>query len=127
LIKGRLIRKILNILLVYLFFYVLAAIEPEKFLTDDAEILYYTKAGSGPKVVLLCSGPGFGAILVSFWLDTLASDFESILLEQRGNGLSRNAKVDSITINIERACEYIENLRQHLYACIKILESIDLR
>lgn len=87
--------------------------EPEQFKTDDGDILYYTRSGSGPRVVLLCGGPGFGANLMHPWLDSLANQFETVLFEQRGTGLSTKVKLDSTTINLQRACRDIDNLREH--------------
>ncbi|NTW90881.1 MAG: alpha/beta fold hydrolase [Erysipelotrichaceae bacterium] len=48
------------------------------------------------------------------WVDTLSTDFECILFEQRGIGLSGNVKLDSTTINLKRAVLDIEDLRKHL-------------
>lgn len=101
------------ILLLFISFIAFAQ-KPEQFKTDDGETLYFTRAGSGSKVILLCGGPGFGASLMKPWLDTLANQFESVLFEQRGTGLSRNAKLDSSTINFKRACQDIDNLREHI-------------
>lgn len=88
--------------------------QPEQFKSDDGEALFFTRSGSGPRVVLLCGGPGFGANLMRPWLDTLAPHFEAVLFEQRGTGLSSNARLDSTTINLQRACQDIDNLRAHL-------------
>lgn len=86
----------------------------EKFATDDGELLYFTRAGSGQKVILLCGGPGFGANLMNPWLDSLSNHFEPVLFEQRGTGLSSKVKLDSSTINFKRACKDIDNLREFL-------------
>ena len=48
------------------------------------------------------------------WLGELANQFEAVLFEQRGTGLSREAKLDSSTINMVRACQDIDNLRKYL-------------
>ena len=104
--------------LVFLLLHVISSItvaqEAEPFKTDDGETLYYTKSGHGSKVVLLCGGPGFGASLMKPWLDSLSHQFEPVLFEQRGTGLSSNVKLDNSTINISRACQDIDNLREHL-------------
>ena len=107
-------RLFLIFLLLYIFIEVIFAQEAEQFKTDDGEILYFTRAGHGSKVVLLCGGPGFGASLMNPWLDSLSNQFEPILFEQRGTGLSSKVKLDSSTINISRACQDIDNLREHL-------------
>lgn len=86
----------------------------KSFKTTDGETLYYTSLGKGPKVVLLYGGPGFGVGPMRPWADSLSSQFECILYEQRGTGLSSNVKLDSTTINLKRATQDIEDLRMHL-------------
>jgi len=93
---------------------VLEAQETLSFKTSDSESLFYTKIGKGPVIVFLSGGPGYGASALQQWADTLAKNFECILFEQRGIGLSGNVKLDSTTINIERAVLDIEDLRIHL-------------
>jgi proline iminopeptidase len=88
--------------------------QPVAFKTDDGETLYYVRSGSGPRVIFLCGGPGYAAALMNPWLDTLANQFESVLFEQRGTGLSKGARLDSTTVNLRRACQDLENLRVHL-------------
>ncbi|MBL7135793.1 MAG: alpha/beta hydrolase [Candidatus Marinimicrobia bacterium] len=107
-------KLLITILLLQFISFIALAHETEQFETDDGETLYFTRDGSGSKIILLCGGPGFGASLMKPWLDTLANQFESVLFEQRGTGLSRNAKLDSSTINFKRACQDIDNLREHL-------------
>jgi len=82
--------------------------------TTDGETLYYTTFGKGPKVVLLYGGPGFGVSPMRPWADSLSNQFECILFEQRGTGLSSNVKLDSTTINLKRSAQDIEDLRIHL-------------
>jgi len=84
------------------------------FKTSDGETLYYTTIGKGPKVVLLYGGPGFGVGPMRPWADSLSNQFECIIYEQRGTGLSSNVKLDSTTINLKRATQDIEDLRIHL-------------
>lgn len=86
----------------------------ESFKTDDGETLFYYKKGTGPRIILLYGGPGYGANLMLNWLDSLSNNFECILFDQRGTGLSANVRKDSSTINILRASKDIENLRNHL-------------
>ena len=47
------------------------------------------------------------------WADTLSNKFECILFDQRGTGLSANVRLDSTTINLERATKDIDELRKH--------------
>ena len=84
------------------------------FKTSDGEILYYTKTGKGPRIILLYGAPGYGASIMQPWADTLSNQFECILFEQRGTGLSSDVRLDSTTINLKRAAMDIEDLRKHL-------------
>jgi proline iminopeptidase len=84
------------------------------FKTTDGETLYYTSLGKGQRVILLYGGPGFGVGPMRNWADSLANQFECILFEQRGTGLSSKAKLDSTTINLKKATQDIEDLRVQL-------------
>jgi len=84
------------------------------FKTSDGESLSYSRIGSGPVIVLLNGGPGYGVIPLKPWADTLSKNFECILFEQRGIGLSGNVKIDSTTINLQVAVRDIDDLRKHL-------------
>ena len=84
------------------------------FTTNDGEILYFTAVGNGPKVILLTGGPGFGVSGLKHWADSLSRDFEGILFDQRGTGLSSNVKMDSTKINLERAVQDLDDLRKNL-------------
>lgn len=88
--------------------------EVKSFKTSDGETLYYTTYGKGPRVVLLYGGPGYGVGPMRPWADSLSGQFECILFDQRGTGLSSNVKLDSTTINLKRATQDIEDLRIHL-------------
>lgn len=92
----------------------ITAQQVKSFQTSDGETLYYTTLGKGPNVVLLYGGPGYGVGPMSPWADSLSSQFECILFDQRGTGLSSNVKLDSTTINLKRATQDIEDLRLHL-------------
>ena len=84
------------------------------FRTSDGESLSYTKTGKGSIIVFLSGGPGFGASGLQPWADTLSKNFECILFEQRGIGLSGNVKLDSTTMTLHRAVLDIDDLRKHL-------------
>jgi proline iminopeptidase len=86
----------------------------ESFKTSDGETLYYTRSGHGPRVIILMGGPGFGVNVLQAWADTLDNQYECILFEQRGTGLSSNVRLDSSTINLKRACMDLDELREHL-------------
>jgi len=84
------------------------------FTTNDGEILYFTSVGKGPKIILLFGGPGYDVRGMKPWADSLSRDFECILFDQRGTGLSSNVKMDSTTINLERAVQDLDDLRKNL-------------
>lgn len=84
------------------------------FKTSDGESLFYTKTGDGPVIIFLSGGPGSGASSMKEWADTLSNKYECILFDQRGTGLSTNVKLDTTTINLQRAVLDIEDLRKHL-------------
>lgn len=84
------------------------------FRASDGETLFYTKQGKGPTIIFLAGGPGISVNSLKSWADTLSSKFECILFDQRGTGLSNNVRLDTTTINLERATKDIEDLRKHL-------------
>jgi proline iminopeptidase len=88
--------------------------EIHSFKTLDGESLFYTRMGHGPVVIFLCGGPGFSVNFLQQWADSLSSNFECILFDQRGTGLSSNVKMDSTTINLVIAARDLEDLRLHL-------------
>ncbi len=106
--------RIITLILASVLAAVAYAQQPQSFRTDDGETLYYTRSGSGPRVVMLYGGPGFGASGMKDWLDSLSNQFETILFEQRGTGLSKKVRLDSATINVQRAYRDLDNLREHL-------------
>ena len=107
-------RTILFIILCISNIFYLSGQEVVSFTSSDGEELYYTKTGTGPKVVFLYGGPGYSVSAMKFWADSLSGDWECILYDQRGTGLSANVKLDTSTINLKRATRDLEELRQHL-------------
>jgi len=88
--------------------------EVRSFKVSDGETLYYTRHGSGPKVVFLYGGPGYAVSAMNFWADSLSDQFECILYDQRGTGLSGKVKLDESTINLKRAVADLNDLRVNL-------------
>ena len=86
----------------------------DSFITSDSELIYFTRIGNGPKVLLLYGGPGYAVSAMRPWADSLSNEFECILYDQRGTGLSSNVKFDSTTINLQRAVKDIDELRVYL-------------
>src|SRR3954453_10255877 len=83
-------------------------------LPRDGFDLHYQSIGSGPAIVLLSGGPGFDVDYMLPLAEKLGGSFTYILLEQRGTGRSRPAKIDSTTINLKSAIDDLEALRVHL-------------
>lgn len=83
------------------------------FKSSDGENLYYTSFGNGPKIVIFYGGPGYGCNIIYPW-HKLMNKYQCIFYDQRGTGLSKNAKVDTSTINLRVAVNDIEELRVHL-------------
>ncbi len=107
--------KTLRLLIYFLLiFNIINGQEVLSFKTTDGESLFYTKQGKGPTIILLAGGPGISASSIQPWVDTLSTKFECILFDQRGTGLSTNVRLDSTTINLERATKDIDELRKHL-------------
>ena len=107
-------KRICSLVLSLLIPFIVLAQTPESFQADDGETLYYTRSGSGTRVILLLRWTRIWRKLhvpvVGF---TGRNQFEVVLLEQRGTGLSAKVKLDSTTINLQRACQDIDDLRNH--------------
>jgi proline iminopeptidase len=88
--------------------------EVNTFITSDGVELHYTKYGDGPVIVFLYGGPGYAVSAMKPWADSLSSDFQCILYDQRGTGLSSDAKLDTLTINLQRAVQDLDDLRADL-------------
>jgi proline iminopeptidase len=69
--------------------------------------------GSGPPVVLLSGGPGFGTYLQPV-ADALAAQNRCILLDQRGTGGSKLEPIDEKTVTVELAIADLETVRTSL-------------
>lgn len=105
--------KILALLL-FATLVVVRAQEVNSFIASDGEKLHYTKYGDGPAVIFLFGGPGYAVSAMKPWAERLSNNYQCILFDQRGTGLSCNAKLDTSTINLERAVQDLDDLRTHL-------------
>lgn len=86
----------------------------ESFVASDGETLYFTTKGSGPKIFLFTGGPGYAANTLMYWVDSLSNEFECVLFDLRGTGNAANVRLDSSTVNMNRAVNDIDDLRKHL-------------
>ena len=77
-------------------------------------VIHYQVFGKGYPVVLLSGGPGASSnslLPIAKWLD---DDYQVVLIEQRGTGLSRLTSPDSTTITLENYVENVEAVRRDL-------------
>lgn len=88
--------------------------EVNSYIASDGEAIHYTKYGDGPIVVFLYGGPGYAVSAMKPWADSLSNEYECILFDQRGTGLSSHVKLDTSTINLKRAVQDLDDLRIHL-------------
>lgn len=107
-------KKILSLSAFLLIVFQITGQQVKSFKTSDGENLFYTIKGEGQKIIFLYGGPGIGAGPMRPWADSLSNEFECIIYNQRGTGLSSNVKLDSTTINLSRAVQDIDDLRKHL-------------
>ena len=64
----------------------------------DGTVLTYYEAGEGPIVVLLTGGPGWDHNNLNAVADELSSSHRTILLDQRGTGVSKVAAYNRQTV-----------------------------
>jgi proline iminopeptidase len=83
-------------------------------LAIDDGMLHYRVAGRGQPVVLLSGGPGLSGDYLQAVYRHLANTSRAVLLDQRGTGLSRLARMDSTTLTVRKAVDDIEALRVRL-------------
>ncbi|MCW3463905.1 alpha/beta fold hydrolase [Chitinophaga nivalis] len=76
--------------------------------------LYYHTYGSGEPVIVLTGGPGNSCLQQQELAIELGKRYRSILLEQRGTGLSIPVPFDSTTINLRSSLEDLNRLMDHL-------------
>lgn len=77
--------------------------------------LYFHTYGSGTPIIILSGGPGNSCIQQEEVAITLSKQYRSILLEQRGTGLSVPVPFDSTTINLDAAVKDLKRLLEHLH------------
>jgi proline iminopeptidase len=75
--------------------------------------LYYEVYGKGQPLYLLSGGPGLSPNYLRPIIDILKSDFQCVVLHQRGTGKSKSASLDD-GISIQLLTADIMHLRRHL-------------
>lgn len=79
--------------------------------------LHFTIDGtSGPYALILSGGPGEEVASMHGVAEHLRAQYRCIMLEQRGTGRSKLARVDASTINLQACIEDVEAVRNHLDA-----------
>lgn len=76
--------------------------------------LYYHIYGSGKPIILLSGGPGNRCQQIEDVAINLGKQYQVILLEQRGTGISIPTPMDSTTINLKALLSDINILLDHL-------------
>jgi proline iminopeptidase len=77
-------------------------------------VIHYQVFGKGYPIVMLSGGPGAsssGLLPIARWLE---DDYQVVLIDQRGTGLSRLAVLDSTTITLENYVEDVDAVRRDL-------------
>jgi proline iminopeptidase len=74
----------------------------EGFVPRDGFALHYSATGTGTPIVLLSGGPGFKVDYMRAIADMIPRGFNPILLQQRGTGQSRPARLtpDNMTVQL---------------------------
>src|SRR5436190_13999973 len=80
----------------------------------DGFDLHYRTSGSGTPAILLSGGPGLDVDYMAAVVEHLPPSCMSVLLEQRGTGRSRPAKVSRENMTLPLAIDDLESLRLHL-------------
>lgn len=103
-------RKILLLLVSSIIYLVSIAQVEIKFTLSGSDSIFYEVRGDGNEVLFLAGGPGGSSKSLSSIVDYVSRDNKTILLHQRGTGLSSYNKVDSSTITLNQYIEDINNL-----------------
>lgn len=81
-----------------------------RFIVEQHDSLYYEVKGSGEPVLFLSGGPGGSPESLKPIMDYVSKSNYSILLHQRGTGLSSNNKINPSTITLNQYVNDIDNL-----------------
>lgn len=81
-----------------------------KYIQDQSDSIYYELKGAGNPILFLSGGPGAPPESLASIVDYLSDNNKTILLHQRGTGLSGNNKVDWTTITLDKYIADIDNI-----------------
>lgn len=107
-----LIKKIFSTIV---FFFSLVNINAQsiyKCFESSNDSLFYEVMGNGTPVLFLSGGPGGAPASLQNIIDYVNKDHYTILLHQRGTGLSSNIKIDSASITLDQYIDDIDKLMQ---------------
>lgn len=76
--------------------------------------LHYQVFGKGEPILIINGGPGMNSNGFGAMAKELAKNYQTILYDQRGTGLSKVAALNSENISMDLMVKDIEALRQHL-------------
>ncbi|MDO5665223.1 MAG: alpha/beta hydrolase [Bacteroidia bacterium] len=84
-------------------------IKTEYFETNTDRV-YYEVCGTGAPIIFLSGGPGAPPQSMSPMIEYASKQYKTILLHQRGTGMSKNHTIDSTTITLNNYLEDILNV-----------------
>lgn len=106
-------RKLIVSIIIVVFIANGAFAQYQKVKNHDLDI-YYRIIGKGTPLLILGGGPGDNSDRYLSLCELLSSDFQCILVDQRGSGKSTPAVYDSTTISVALTLEDFETLRKNL-------------
>lgn len=80
------------------------------FIENDRDSVFYEVRGTGRPVLLLSGGPGGSPRSLNPIVEYISQNNKSILLHQRGTGLSTHYKIDSSTITLNQYIDDIDKI-----------------
>lgn len=97
-----------------LFFSQILTAQESQFLETNGNLLHYRTFGTGEPLLIINGGPGMSSEGFVDLAKELSRDRQTIIYDQRGTGLSKMAKIDASTQNMELLVQDLEALRKHL-------------
>ncbi len=103
-------KKIIVIAFLSLFFTDLYAQEATNFITVGTDSIFYRMKGNGTPVLFLSGGPGGSPESLQPIVDHVSLQYKTVLMHQRGTGLSANNKIDPQSMNINQYTSDIDQI-----------------